>query len=1022
MWMGGYPMLSKRMRSSLRRGASRLARARVYALIALFAPLCLPIRAQTPEPSSEPAPGLTATAPQVQMNADEVLIDLIVRDKKKRPVLDLALHDLAVADSGKPVELSALHLVTAQSGATVSIAMLFDNMTPESAKVARDMAAKFIAMAPGQCSFAVLGVDRGLRLFQGFTHDRVAVQAATGLAMDNVMRKDLTDAEKQTVSEAQAGGLSSGSSAGAGDRATARMMLFALEESQRIVQDQHAAPALAGLEALAKSQQNLAGRKIVLFFSAGLRANSSTANMTKEVLEAANRAGIGIYTVDTNAVDSKSFDVLTMMYETSAPGPRYSPTPTSMLAPIDPERIGVMGGSLGDAKSATSAERDRLRSEGDALVALANGTGGFSISAGDNPREPFQRLIGDIATYYEATYTPVLKGYDGQFHSIDIQPLREGVSIRSRAGYFALAPEVAGAGSVRPFEAPLLKFLSDSPLPADVFFQQAVVRLGGDSGRTANEIAIEVPVSHLELRRDERTMLYTAHVSILAQIRDKSGVVIERFSEDFSRKGALETIEAARAGVLTLQRPFMAAPGDYVLEAVVLDRLGERAGAERTEFTIAGPGEDPWLSDIAMVRRTEPLGAAPDPSEPMQYAKARVVPNVSRQVATGTRRVSFFFRIHSGANPAVKGGKLDVELQRDGKSVSHSSMDIALGTDSDTVQNLATIESNPLTAGSYRAIFTYAQGDKAAVRDSIFTVDGSEAAGEDSRSDQADDGSTGDADGAGVVAPPGSASSRGSAPPGITEIAEERFSPASASSGFRTPGGKVQSALIASARERALGYVDSLVNFKCIEVTDRFLDPKGTGSWPRHDKIAEIVTFENHEESRTVVEVNGQPANALAYDMKGARLEGEFGGVLGAVFAPASKAEFRWKETDVLDGAAVEVFSYRVDVKNSQFSVKALPELPATVAFHGLVYIDDATRGTLRITMEADEIPAGYPVHASAIAIDYDYIAINNHDYLMPVEGEMRMKVGKLENILHKIEFRDYHRFGSDARIVNFSP
>jgi hypothetical protein len=72
--------------------------------------------------------------------------------------------------------------------------------------------------------------------------------------------------------------------------------------------------------------------------------------------------------------------------------------------------------------------------------------------------------------------------------------------------------------------------------------------------------------------------------------------------------------------------------------------------------------------------------------------------------------------------------------------------------------------------------------------------------------------------------------------------------------------------------------------------------------------------------------------------------------------------------------------------------------------------------------MEADEIPAGYPVHTSAIAIDYDYIAINNHDYLMPVEGEMRMKVGRLENILHKIEFRDYHRFGSDARIVNFSP
>jgi len=34
------------------------------------------------------------------------------------------------------------------------------------------------------------------------------------------------------------------------------------------------------------------------------------------------------------------------------------------------------------------------------------------------------------------------------------------------------------------------------------------------------------------------------------------------------------------------------------------------------------------------------------------------------------------------------------------------------------------------------------------------------------------------------------------------------------------------------------------------------------------------------------------------------------------------------------------------------------------------------------------------------------------------VRGELRMKLGKAEEIKHRIEFRDYHRFGSDARII----
>jgi VWFA-related protein len=980
------------------------------------ATLCVPIPAQTPAPSGQAAPAANASSPQLEASADAVSIDLVVHDKRKRPVLDLVSSDIAVSDAGNPVQLSNLHLVTAASGGGATIDLVFDRMGPESVKIARDIADKLLSMAPGKASFAVFGLDRGLRLLQNFTPDRAAIQAAAGLALGDLPGRDLTQAEKQLLSVEQTGTLPSGSSASLEDRAMAHLMLSALEESQRTVQEQHAPPALAGLQALAEAQRKIPGRKVVIFFSGGLRTNSNTENLAREVVETASRAGIAIYTIDTNAVDAQSFDVLTMMYASSLAGTVRNTPSVSGMVPSSVRTVQSMAtfaGSLSDAKSINTLDSDRRESEGNALAFLANGSGGFSISAGDNLREPLQRLAGDIANYYEASYTPELKDYDGQFHSLDIKPLREGVTIRSRAGYFSLPPDAAGAFTVRPYESPLLKTLSESALPSDVKFQQAVLRLGGSGPRTANELAIEVPLANVELHRDQQTLLYSAHFSILAQIKDKAGVVIERFSEDVSRSGALETIEAARASSAMLQRHFTAAPGSYVLEAAVLDRLSEKSGAQRTEFTVPGAPDGPWLSDIAMVERSEAFTGAPDPLEPLQYAKARVVPNLSLQAPQGTPRITFFFRIHPDPSLANRDGKLDVDVQRDGQSVSHSSMNVAHSPGSDSSVNLATIESKAFSPGSYLAVFTYTQGDKSCSRNVSFTVDGSRTAGVVSPPEPTDDPTGDDAN-----APAGAAI----APAELPDLAAGRFAPAPGSGISRPPAKAYQDSLLASARERAVGYIDALVNFKCIEVTDRFFDLKGTGSWTRHDKIAEMVTFENHEESREILAVNGQPGNTQPVSMKGARLEGEFGGVLKAVFDLSSKAEFEWKETDSLDGAAVQVLSYRVDEKNSKFSVTALPALPRFVAFHGLVYIDEATRGVRRITMEAEGIPADSPIHASAVTIDYDYVAINNHDYLMPVRGEMRMKLGKDKGILHRIEFRDYHRFGSAARIVGFNP
>jgi hypothetical protein len=104
------------------------------------------------------------------------------------------------------------------------------------------------------------------------------------------------------------------------------------------------------------------------------------------------------------------------------------------------------------------------------------------------------------------------------------------------------------------------------------------------------------------------------------------------------------------------------------------------------------------------------------------------------------------------------------------------------------------------------------------------------------------------------------------------------------------------------------------------------------------DTITELLRYREQNETRTVLEVDGKPAASTDPEaIKGPKSTGEFGAVLGAVFEPSAKAEFKWKETDTLGTGTVQVFDYHVAKANSAFSVGGPNGLQPTVSFHGKV-------------------------------------------------------------------------------------
>ncbi len=106
-----------------------------------------------------------------------------------------------------------------------------------------------------------------------------------------------------------------------------------------------------------------------------------------------------------------------------------------------------------------------------------------------------------------------------------------------------------------------------------------------------------------------------------------------------------------------------------------------------------------------------------------------------------------------------------------------------------------------------------------------------------------------------------------------------------------------------------------------MEITDRSVDPAGNGHWRHKDKFAELLRYVDNNESRTMLKVNGESSSMQRSELNGPISQGEFGGVLNAVFRLSSKADFQYRENATLGSGTVLVLSYRVARENSNFGL-----------------------------------------------------------------------------------------------------
>jgi hypothetical protein len=239
----------------------------------------------------------------------------------------------------------------------------------------------------------------------------------------------------------------------------------------------------------------------------------------------------------------------------------------------------------------------------------------------------------------------------------------------------------------------------------------------------------------------------------------------------------------------------------------------------------------------------------------------------------------------------------------------------------------------------------------------------------------------------------------------------------------RPPSSEEQAKLLDEVRHYAINYTQRLPDFICLEQTRRYVDTTGRETWMLVDVLTARLSYFNQKEDYKLVSQNGRVVTDVSYaGVGGAFSMGDFGTDMREIFDPASHASFAWKRWTTLRGRRTHVFSYRVPLEFSKYTIEYRGEQNEQkvqrikVGYWGSVFVDKELNTIVRIAQEALNIPPSFPIRQAQETLDYDFTKIGDSEFFLPLVAnlEMHSRSVRTKNVK---EFRLYRKFSADAVI-----
>jgi VWFA-related protein len=676
------------------------------ATLAIAAPLVLASPApETARPEDETQVFETGTA--------AVILDVVIRDKKGRPVLDIRPEEVGVYEEGEKQTIESFERAEAASPVEGIpeeverpdasrqmnvVTFVFDQLGVDGRRLARRAADAFLEKGLGPNTWvSVFRLDQGLVLMQPFTNReeplRKAVADATSGTFMGVtneqaaLQQALADLETATDAVEQGGtGGASGTEFAA--RAQARALVNMLRMSQNLQRQQVGTSSLYPLMALVRGHRTLAGRKTLVYLSEGLQVPPQLDAVYRSVISEANLSNVSVYAIDARGLDTAramedARDALEAAREVS----------------FDTQRSGGAGRISKEQIKLSETAESALRADVQATMQeLAESTGGFLIANTNNFDPGAERIADDIASYYRLTYVPPPSPFDGRFRSIEVKVARKDVSVQARSGYFALPPGESSA--LFPYEVPLLGALTVDPPPRDFEMRTGALRFGRRPGGLDHKLLVEVPITNLEMPTDEEAATYRLHFSLVAMVKSEGGAVVERYSEDYPFEGPIERVERLKQGNIVFKRRLALPPGRYTLEVAGQDRETGQMSVSRSPIRVP-PDEAIRMSSLTFIRRLEDLPPGTESDDPLDlYDQKRIVPNLGAPVSLAVNPKLWLFFMAYPDDPS-KPATMTLEFSREGRTVSRAETPLPDPDPDGVIRNIVPFATERFSPGTY---------------------------------------------------------------------------------------------------------------------------------------------------------------------------------------------------------------------------------------------------------------------------------------------------------------------------------
>jgi VWFA-related protein len=429
---------------------------------------------------------------------------------------------------------------------------------------ARQEMLKFLSSMPAGQPIALFTLSGKLTMVQGFTQSSDALIAAAKAMHDKNENAHLQTTEEE-LEDSEAIDAQLAAMAGRSP-ASVLSLSQSLQNEQAYQLDVRVRTTLACLQALAQSVAGYPGRKNLIWLSGDFPIALGP--------EFDNRPELPNYLLYQSSV-----------HETS------TLLASSQIAvyPIDVRGLEITGMNARMRQAPTSAQRDRqINSNWSTqftMNEIARETGGEAFYNQNDLNRLMQRSLDEGSNYYTLAYVPENHNWNGAFRKIDVKLGVEGVKLRNRSGYYALADQAADQN----IAAHLLAAAMQPTVPESTRLLMKVQVLPPSAEHKSVTIDFAISPSDLAFSDgDEQRKIAT--VDFMAVALDKKlkecGITTNTVDAHMRPETYQNIFKTGFPGHLELELK----PGKYVIRLGAIDRNTQKIG------TVDVPLEVPVLS------------------------------------------------------------------------------------------------------------------------------------------------------------------------------------------------------------------------------------------------------------------------------------------------------------------------------------------------------------------------------------------------------------------------------------------